>query len=80
MSNSSCAVAEGSAWASLPLGSDVLRRKDTNNKVPGLVILEIVPSLQMRHFPFQFILDELSQGPLGLVVESKGGRRRTQHI
>lgn len=37
------AVAGGSGWA-----SDVLGRKDANDKASGLIILETVPSLHMR--------------------------------
>lgn len=43
MSCSRHAMARGSGW-----GSDVLGRKDTNDKASGLIILETVPSLQMR--------------------------------
>lgn len=66
MSGSCHAMARGSGW-----GSDVLGRKDTNDKASGLIILETVPSLQMRDiFSSPFMLVELSQGHSGPAAES----------
>lgn len=45
------------SWA-----SDVLGRKDINNKTLGLVMLEIVPSLQMRDFSLLVHLGRAFQG------------------
>lgn len=67
-------VVAGHPWSQ---ASCVLGRKDTNNKASGLVILEIIPSLQMRDFSLAFVLEELVQGPLGPAVELEGGRGRS---